>query len=96
MKINIDAIMGFIKKRKRQYQLVFNSYAGQDVMIDLARFCRANETCFHEDARMHAVLEGRREVFLRIQQHLNLTEQQLFDLYSGQHYQQGAHNDVQA
>jgi hypothetical protein len=30
------------------------------------------------------VLEGRREVWLRIQQHLNLTTEQLFQLYGGQ------------
>lgn len=77
----IDALKG----RKRNYQLTFETPAGQAVLIDLARFCRATETCFHPDARLHAVAEGRREVWLRIQQHLNLNSQQLFTLYQGQH-----------
>lgn len=38
------------------------------VLTDLASFCRAHDTTFHTDERTHAMLEGRREVFLRIQQ----------------------------
>lgn len=75
--------LDFLRGRKRDYQLVFNPKNPADVRVleDLARFCRANETCFHADPRLHAVAEGRREVFLRIQQHLNLTSEQLFQLY---------------
>lgn len=36
------------------------------MLADLAKFCRANETTFDADPRIHALLEGRREVFLRI------------------------------
>jgi hypothetical protein len=57
---------------------------GQEVLADLAKFCRAHETCFHPDARAHAVAEGRREVFLRIQRHLNLSDEQLWQLYGVQ------------
>lgn len=73
----------FLRRRKSSYQLAFGSPAGELVLEDLAKFCRANQTCFDPDPRIHAVLEGRREVFLRIQQHLNLTSEQLFQLYSG-------------
>jgi len=78
--------LGFLRQRKRDYQLTFGSPAGQEVMIDLAKFCRANETCFHPDARLHAVAEGRREVWLRIQQHMNLTSTQLANIFGGQQY----------
>ncbi len=71
----------FIKDRKTAYQLAFTSPAGNEVLMDLVRFCRANKSCFDEDPRIHAVLEGRREVFLRIQEHLNLTPEQLQALY---------------
>lgn len=74
----------FMRRRKQVYQLAFTSPAGQNVLIDLARFCRANESCFHEDPRKHAVLEGRREVFLRIQNHLGLSSEQLMAIYDGQ------------
>lgn len=76
----------FLRFRKRNYQLAFGQPAGQEVLIDLAKFCRADQSCFDPDPRVHAALEGRREVWLRIQQHLNLTPQQLTALYSGNQF----------
>jgi len=52
------------------------------VLKDLAAFCRAEESTYHPDPRAHAVLEGRREVFLRIQSHLNLSSEDLWKKYS--------------
>lgn len=75
--------LDFIRGRKRSYQISLMSPEGQRVLQDLARFCRANETCFNPDPRIHAVAEGRREVWLRIQQHLNLSSEDLYTLYSG-------------
>ncbi len=57
-----------------------NKYA-KDVLDDLARFCRSQESTFHPDGRVHAVLEGRREVWLRIQAHLNLDPESLAKMY---------------
>lgn len=79
--------VGALRARKNNYLTVFSNPLGQQVLQDLASFCHANETCFHKDARAHAALEGRREVFLRIAQHLNLTTEQLFALYGGQYVQ---------
>lgn len=74
----------FLRERKKAYQLALMSPAGQEVLDDLAKFCRANETCVVPDnPTLTAVLEGRREVWLRIMQHLNLTPTQLYELYSG-------------
>lgn len=78
----ISAVIG----RKRDYELTFHSPAGQRVLADFAKFCRANESCFDEDPRVHAALEGRREVWLRIQQHLNLSASQLAELYGGRQF----------
>lgn len=69
-------------RRKLAYVRTFMNPPGQEVLEDLARFCRANESCFHADPRAHAVLEGRREVWLRIQRHLRLTDEQLFALHT--------------
>lgn len=74
----------FLDGRKKAYKLAFSGPAGIAVLIDLASFCRASESCFHDDPRKHALLEGRREVWLRIQQHLKLDSEQLFKLYNGQ------------
>lgn len=82
-----------LKLRKRAYQLTFSCMPGQEVLIDLARFCRANETCYHDDPRLHAVLEGRREVWLRIQQHMHLSGEQLLSLYGGKHFQVVTENE---
>lgn len=77
------ATVDFLRARSVNYQLAFGSPAGKAVLEDLARFCRATETCFHEDPRLHAVAEGRREVFLRISRHLNLSPDELMQRYGG-------------
>jgi hypothetical protein len=64
----------------RAYRVAFGSPAGQQVLADLAPFCRAAETCFHGDPRIHAALEGRREVWLRIQNFVHLTEDDILQL----------------
>jgi len=79
----IGRTLDFLRARKRNYQLAFGTPAGQEILIDLAQFCRANETTWHEDPRKSAALQGRHEVWLRIQQHLNLSSEELMTLYSG-------------
>lgn len=81
------SVMDLLRNRKRGYQLCFSSPAGNAVLMDLAVFCRAVEPCWHEDPRKHALLEGRREVFLRISNHLNLTGEQLYALAAGRNIQ---------
>ncbi len=73
----------WLRNRSLAYQRIFLGH-GTDtdaVLSDLAKFCRASETTFHADPRLSDVLTGRREVFLRISQHLNLTDEQLWGLY---------------
>lgn len=71
--------------RQRAYRTTFNPDSEMDKIIleDLARFCRADETTFHPDPRIHAVLEGRREVFLRIMEHIGMDSEKLFLKYKG-------------
>lgn len=86
MNEKMERIIDFLRGRKRDFQGVWSSPAGQNVLIDLAKFCRASDSCFHPDPRIHAALEGRREVWLRIQNHLNLSPTQLAALYAGQQF----------
>jgi hypothetical protein len=81
-------LFDFLKRRRQNYQLTFrnDNYAAQEVLIDLAQFCRANQTTFHSDPRISAVLQGRHEVWLRISNHLHLTSEQLFALYNGNQF----------
>ena len=73
----------FIHARQYQYQQLFRGTNGDAVLKDLAKFCRANTTTFHADPRLHAVAEGRREVWLRIANNLHMTPDELWKLYSG-------------
>jgi hypothetical protein len=62
------------------FRVAFGSPAGQAVLADLAPFCKAAEPCFDPDPRIHARFEGRREVWLRIQQFFYLTDQDILEL----------------
>lgn len=75
----------FIRGRRLAYQSVFPrpSVPVEIVLEDLARFCRANASTAHKDPYIAARLDGRREVFLRIQQHLHLTDDEIWRLATG-------------
>lgn len=79
--MNLRAAFGFLSRRRTAYVKTFINPIGEEVLIDLAKFCRAHDSTFHTDPRVHALAEGRREVWLRIQQHLRLTDEQLWDIY---------------
>lgn len=68
--------------RQRAYRTVFDSPAGREVLADIEKFCRANESTFHPDPRVAAQLDGRREVWLRIQQHMQMDSSALWALYN--------------
>lgn len=74
-----DRLLG----RARAYNAVFLRGAPETeaVLRDLAKFCRAHDSTFHTDPRVHAVLEGRREVFLLIMAFLNLSQEELYHLH---------------
>lgn len=83
----LDNIRAFIDKfihpKEQAYKQTFRGVYAAKVLQDLEEFCRASESCFNADPRVHAVLEGRREVWLRIQRYLNLTPEEIFDLRLG-------------
>lgn len=80
----VEHTMNFLRRRKRAYQLIFNPKAPQVQIVlgDLAKFCRATEDTHSGSAVNTAYLNGRRSVFLRLTQHLSLTPDELFLLYS--------------
>ena|SRR5215813_8759740 len=87
-----EALEAF-RARRRSYQLAFGSPAGQDILNDLADFCCAAVPCVAAqkghpvDVHRTMILEGRREVWLRIQKYLNLTPEHIFLLATGRHVQ---------
>ena len=74
----------FLRSRRWAYINTFNNPVGEKVLKDLSQFCRAHEITFHENERVDALLQGRREVWLRIQQHLKLSDEELWRLYGDQ------------
>lgn len=80
---NEQAALDLIRHRKQAYVHTFkhDSKFASDVLADLAKFCRGNQTTYHSDQRMNDVLQGRREVFLRICEHLDLDERTLFEKF---------------
>lgn len=78
----IQIAKDFLFQRKRAYVTTFRNPIGEQVLADLSRFCRADKSTFHADSHMAARLDGRREVWLRIAGHLNMTEDELWKIYS--------------
>lgn len=78
----VDKVRDLLFRRQRAYRAIFDTPAGREVLVDLARFCRAHESTFNPEARISAQLDGRREVWLRIAQHLNLDPDTLWALYN--------------
>ena len=72
-----------LSTRARAYQRVFlKKGVDTDVVLsDLAKFCRAHESTFHVEHSASDRLDGRREVWLRIQQYLHLSDDQLWVLF---------------
>jgi hypothetical protein len=81
-----DATRRLLLRRKEAYTRVFEGNPmGDDIKIvmeDLARFCRADETTFDANDRVHALLTGRQEVMMRIRDHMRLGFDALFDKYA--------------
>lgn len=82
----IERAKQFLFSRTAAYRRVFslNSPDARIVLKDLARFCRAHESTGHADSNVSARLDGRREVWLRIQAHLQLSDDELWNLHKPQ------------
>lgn len=72
-----------LEKRRLAYARVFDGEDGLTVLADLARFCRAKTSTFHENRDMSCMLDGRREVYLRIMEHTELSLEELWENKNG-------------
>ena len=73
----------FLATRRYAFRQTFAGPYADIVLKDLATFCFANQSTFNVNDRAHVLAEGRREVWLRIANHLNMTPDQLWALYDG-------------
>lgn len=74
----------FLLNRQTAYRRVFvtDDKASKEVLKDLRRFCRKDDSTFHPDPRIHAMLEGRREVAQRIIDHIDLPFDDLYNKFT--------------
>jgi hypothetical protein len=79
----IDKLKDFLQTRAQAYRHTFEGVHGSRVLVDLAKFCKAEETTVHKDERMTLILQGRREVWLRIRKHVNMSDEELWQIYHG-------------
>lgn len=77
-----DAARGLVSRRRTSYVMTFKNGPGFEVLEDLARFCRAGQTPFHPNQRLNDIMIGRHEVWMRIQQHLQLSDDELWALFA--------------
>lgn len=76
-----------LARRREAYVRVFvtGNSAQEDrdiVMNDMTRFCRGDASTFDMNERVHCLLEGRREWYQRVQDHVQLTQDALWVKYN--------------
>lgn len=80
--VQADTIKAYVERRRRAYKAVFGREDIKAdiafVMQDLALFSRAFEARFRPDAREHALMDGRAEVFYRIMDYTQLDRDTLY------------------
>ena len=71
----------FLRQRRAAYAQTFDTLPGKKVLADLRRFCRATTpTADVSNVNQTYLLEGRREVWLRILSHINLSDEEVVQL----------------
>ena len=87
MSMSPDEALKYFSEWKAAYQAVFGENARKSpAFIDLAKFCHARETCVVVgDRDQSLVMEGRRQVYLRLMNFVELTPEELVALYTRPH-----------
>lgn len=71
----------FLMRRRTAYLNTFKGPVARMVLKDLARFCSAADSTIDENPRVQEARDARREVWLRIQEHLHMGDEELWKLY---------------
>jgi hypothetical protein len=79
-----DEALRYFSEWKAAYQAAFGENArALPAFVDLARFCHARETCvIRGDRDLSLVMEGRRQVYLRVMNFIELTPEELVVLHT--------------
>lgn len=76
-----------LDKKRRAYQQVFEGPHGEEVLKDLAEFCGMHRDCFNQCPYTMAHNTGVRKAFLRIQNMLNVTDDQIWEIFENERKQ---------
>ena len=79
----IEKLRGLLFRRRYAYQQTFRGPFGEEVLKDLAVYCFASMTTFQGDRDGALLAEGRRQVWLRMAEHLNMSPEELWKKYDG-------------
>lgn len=69
-----------IVRVKNAYRALEKTLEGQIVLRDLARTCNAASTTFDKDPQQHSFNAGKRQVWLRIQNMINMPDREVYEL----------------
>lgn len=73
--------MFFKVKLHRAYKRVFGKNPDSDLVVaDLATYCKINDTTYSGSTEQMLIMEGRRQVYLRIFGHTNLDAKDVLNL----------------
>ena len=83
LKAAVQSLKERIFRRSPAFRRVFDADRrdAEVVLAVLAKFCRADSSTFSPDPHIAARLDGRREVWLLIQNYANLTPERLWEIY---------------
>lgn len=83
--MDYSKILNRFKRKNKVYKNVFNTPSGEEVLRDLAKFCGQNSSTYVSgDSHASAYREGMRRVFLRIQNFIEMDEQDMSKLLKQQ------------
>ncbi len=76
--------MKLFREKNLIYHRTFDTEMGKEVLNDLAIFCHANDSTYRATERETMIQEGKRQVWLRIQNFLQLSDRQLWQIKKGE------------
>ena len=86
MKVPFEKLVERLREKKKSYQGLFGNLLEADALRDLAWFCHAHVTTADMTKPISReemlIFEGRRQVWLRITEMLNLEPDEIVQLYT--------------
>jgi hypothetical protein len=76
----LEQLRNLLLRRRGQYQATFGDDTGKFVLGDLFHICHAGSTTYRGDPNDALVAEGKRQVWIHIQNMLHATDDEMYKL----------------